>query len=76
MSAIRTPVLLLFIFAAAAAISAAQSGSNDREVVQASEILEKIERGEPAEYNHVIVEGDLDLSKLDLTKKHVNRNMF
>lgn len=33
----------------------------DMGVVQASEILAKIESGEPVEYNHVIVEGDLDL---------------
>ena len=30
-------------------------------VVPAQEILDRIERGEPVEYDHVIVEGDLDL---------------
>ena len=42
-------------------------------VVPAQEILDKIERGEPVEYDHVIVEGDLDLCNLDLPKRHVNR---
>ncbi len=42
-------------------------------VVPAQEILDKIERGEPVEYDHVIVEGDLDLGKLELPKRHVNR---
>jgi len=37
-----------------------------RPIVPASEILAKIERGEPVEYDGVIVEGDLDLSGLDL----------
>jgi len=32
-------------------------------VVTAQEILDKIERGEPVEYDHVIVKGDLDLPK-------------
>ena len=74
MSAIRTPVLLLFIFAAAAAISAAQSGSNDREVVQASEILEKIERGEPVNYVNKVIEGNLsirDPKHLDVSWRNI-----
>ena len=36
--------------------------SSQPDVVQASEILAKIERGEPVEYDNVIVDGDLDLS--------------
>jgi uncharacterized protein YjbI with pentapeptide repeats len=71
---LRAPVLLLFIFAVVVAVSVAQSEGDGREVVQANEILEKIERGEPVEYDHVLVEGDLDLGKLDLPKRHVNRN--
>ncbi len=42
-------------------------------VVSASEILAKIQNGTPVEYDHVIVRGDLDLSKLDLPIKHVDR---
>jgi|GEM_PF-4220997 len=37
----------------------------ERRVVRAEEILGKIERGEPVEYEDVVVEGDLDLSKLN-----------
>jgi len=51
-------------------------GARDGEgmrVVPAQEILDKIERGEPVEYDHVIVEGDLDLGRLELPKRHVNR---
>jgi len=44
-----------------------------RPIVPASEILAKIERGEPVEYNGVIVEGDLDLGEVDLPTKHVER---
>jgi len=47
-----------------------------RPIVPASEILAKIERGEPVEYDGVIVEGDLDLSGLDLPTGHVERNEF
>lgn len=32
---------------------------NERKVIQASEILAKIERGEDVEYDGVIIEGDL-----------------
>jgi len=42
-------------------------------VVQASEILAKIKRGEAVRYDGVIIEGDLDLSELDLPIKHVER---
>ena len=34
-------------------------------VVPAQEILDKIERGEPVKYDHVIVEGNLDLGTLE-----------
>lgn len=55
------------------------AGAKDGEgmrVVPAQEILDKIERGEPVEYDHVIVEGDLDLRKVDLPKQRVNRTDF
>jgi len=41
--------------------------------VPASEILAKIEKGEPVEYDHVRILGDLDISKLILPKKHIDR---
>jgi len=44
-----------------------------RPIVPASEILAKIERGEPVEYDGVIVVGDLNLSEVDLPTKHVER---
>ena len=45
-------------------------------VVPAQEILDKIEKGLPVEYDHVIIKGDLDLSKLDLPKRQVERTSF
>ena len=49
------------------------SSSDQRPVIQASEILAKIERGEDVEYDGVIVEGDLDLSGLELPTEQVER---
>lgn len=46
---------------------------NDLEEVSASEILAKIEKGEPVEYDHVRILGDLDISMLNLPKKHIDR---
>jgi uncharacterized protein YjbI with pentapeptide repeats len=39
--------------------------------VQASEIIAMIQKGEPVEYDHVIVEGDLDLRKSNLQKRGI-----
>jgi len=49
------------------------TSSDQRPVVQASEILAKIERGEDVEYDGVIIEGDLDISGLDLLTERVRR---
>ncbi|MDF0591735.1 pentapeptide repeat-containing protein [Candidatus Methanocrinis natronophilus] len=46
---------------------------SERRVVPAREILAKIERGEPVEYDGVIIEDDLDISGLDLPTVHVER---
>lgn len=55
-----------------AAAGASDGATEDsREVVQASVILAAIEQGEPVDYDGVIVEGDLDLSGLDLPTEHV-----
>ena len=51
----------------------AENSSDQRPVIQAREILDKIERGEDVEYDGVIVEGDLDLSGLELPTVHVER---
>jgi len=58
------------------AVHGADGSENSLPVVQASEILAKIQKGEPVEYDHVMVKGDLDLGKLDLPTKHVNRTSF
>ena len=50
-----------------------QTSSDQRPVIQASEILAKIERGEDVEYDGVIVEGDLDISGLELPTEHMDR---
>jgi len=68
------PALALIILLLLLHIAGARVGEGMR-VVPAQEILDKIERGEPVEYYHVIVEGDLDLSNLDLPKRHVNRTL-
>ena len=62
----EAPVLMLFILAAVVCVSEAQNEIDGREVVHASEILKKIEREEPVEYENVIVEGDLDIGELKL----------
>jgi hypothetical protein len=49
------------------------ANSNERKVIQAREILAKIERGEDVEYDGVIVEGDLDISELELPTEQVER---
>ena len=52
------------------------SSSNQRPVIQASEILDKIKRGEPVVYDNIIVEGKLDISGLELPTEHVNRTKY
>jgi hypothetical protein len=47
-------------------VHGADGSENSLPVVQASEILIKIQNGEPVEYDHVIVKGDLNLSQLRL----------
>jgi hypothetical protein len=43
-----------------------------RREVPACEILTKIEKGEPVEYDNVIIEGNLDIRKLNLLKEDKN----
>ena len=45
-------------------------------VVPAQEILDKIEKGLPVEYDHVIIKGDLDLGKLDLPRRWVRGTSY
>ena len=49
------------------------SAAEPSRVVQAEEILKKIELGQPVEYDNVIVEGELDLRGLNLTRMPVER---
>lgn len=44
--------------------------------IPASEILDKIQKGEPVKYDHVRIIGNLDVSKLDLPTKHVDRTEY
>jgi len=57
-------------------VGTSEGASDSRKVIQAGEILAAIEHGEPIEYDDVIVEGDLDLSGLDLLSEHVGRTWF
>ena len=71
-------LLLLFciqIFAAITSFCAAQSESCPS-VVNASEILGKIERGEPVFYTDKIIEGDISLADLDLDEIRNGRSEF
>jgi len=47
---------------------------SDLPAVEAREILERIERGEPIIYDHVAIAGDIDLSRLDLPFVHNQRS--
>jgi len=70
----RPALIQVLLLAALLLAGMAHSAPDSHRVVQASEILAMIERGEDVEYDGVIVEGDLELSGLDLPKEHVERN--
>lgn len=57
------------------AISAV-GGSDYREIVQASEILAKIQKGSPVQYDNAIVRGNLDLNQIALPEMRANRTVF
>ena len=44
------------------------------QVIPASAVLDKIEIGKPVDYNNVIIEGDLDLSQLNLQTINIDRS--
>jgi uncharacterized protein YjbI with pentapeptide repeats len=58
--------LVLLAIMLLALVAAKGTPSENLTIVPASEILAKIQKGEPVEYDHVLVEGSLDLGKLDL----------
>ena len=66
-------LVALFILLAGTTLAAPDDTSR---IVPAEEILGKIERGEPVEYDSVIVVGDLDLSEVDLPTRHVERTDY
>jgi len=66
---------ILAVFLAMLLMTIADAAEPTR-VVQAEEILKKIELGQPVEYDNVIVEGDLDLSGLDLPRVPVKRTFI
>lgn len=51
-------------------------GTAGRRVVKASEILELIQNQKPVSYDEVIIEGDLDVSKLDLPVETIARTKY
>ncbi len=54
----------------------AEEIETQRKVIPASEILAKIQNGEPVEYDNVVIDGDLDLSKLNLLEENVQQNNY
>ncbi len=50
--------------------------TDNRIVVPAKEILEKIEKKESVEYHNITIDGDLDLSKLSLQTKPIKRTSY
>jgi uncharacterized protein YjbI with pentapeptide repeats len=60
----KLAALIFLVLVALPLVVHGADGSDSLPVVQASEILAKIQKGEPVEYDHVVVKGDLDLSQL------------
>jgi uncharacterized protein YjbI with pentapeptide repeats len=58
--------LVLLAIMLLALVAAKGTSSENLTIVPASEILAKIQKGEPVEYDHVLVEDTLDLRKLNL----------
>jgi cytochrome oxidase assembly protein ShyY1 len=52
-------------------LSVAEGAKEPSRVVPASEVLAKIQKDQPVEYDHVTITGDFDLSKLDLQSRYV-----
>ena len=71
MARLRGRILVLSLIALLFLALAVQAEPS--RVVQAEEILKKIEMGEPVEYERVTIVGDLDISKLELPKVFVAR---
>ena len=70
---IAIAIILIFVILPYAVPGTEYSEKNNMLEVPAREILAKIQAGEPVEYDHVIVKGDLNLNQLELPAKCVNR---
>ncbi|MCX6677474.1 MAG: pentapeptide repeat-containing protein [Methanothrix sp.] len=75
MGTLRALAILFCVFAVITTIGAVQNKSYPREVVNASVILEKIERGVPVNYNDKIIEGNINIGDLKLPEVHINRTI-
>jgi uncharacterized protein YjbI with pentapeptide repeats len=73
---VRQTSILALALTALLLTGIAQSAPDSREVVKASEILEMIDRGEPIDYDNVIVEGYLDLSSCELKSVKLKNVVF
>ncbi len=61
-------MIALLAFIIVLLITGSSHASEGYVEIKAEEILNKIEMGEPVEYDHVLVQGDLNLSSLNLSK--------
>jgi hypothetical protein len=65
---------LLMMILGSLMVNLAQGSEQHMREVQASEVLDKISKGEPVQYDYVIIKGDWQLYGLGLPTKHVDRN--
>ncbi|MGB7570931.1 MAG: pentapeptide repeat-containing protein, partial [Methanothrix sp.] len=67
---LKIAALVLLLLAGMALEAAGAEGSSGipMQVIDAGEILAKVKAGQPVEYDHVVVRGDLDLSRERLKK--------
>lgn len=68
--------LVLVGFLTLAVDGADDLSENTLQKISANEILRQIKDNNSVEYYKVIISDDLDLSKLDLPTKHVNRSLY
>jgi hypothetical protein len=68
---LRGRILVLSLIALLFLVPAVQAEPSS--VVPAEEILKKIEQGQPVEYDSVTIVGDLNISKLELSRVFVAR---
>jgi hypothetical protein len=71
-----TKILALVLMTLLLVVGISDGSSDSRKVIQASEILAAIERGDSIKYDDVVVEGNLELSGLEMPSEHVGRTEF